>query len=118
MAVEDAVTLAECLRRASSPEDIPCLMRLYERFRMDRCYTILDGARNNGAIWHLPDGEEQRIRDERMKSCSLPREGYNGDNPNKWSDPKFQPWMFGFDAREDVHTPLNLHVLICRLSAN
>src|SRR5271154_7199235 len=109
MAMEDAVCISECLDRVRSLKDIPLLMKLYEQFRMERCYTILDGARNNGAIWHLEDGPEQQARDERMKKGSKPRkpslpdDGSTAeDNPNKWSDPKFQPWMFGFDATEDV----------------
>jgi salicylate hydroxylase len=108
MAMEDAVCLSECLSRTTSHAQIPQLTHLYEQFRMERCYTILDGARNNGAIWHLADGPQQRARDERMKNGSKPRKPSDAgadtgaENPNKWSDPKFQPWMFGFDATEDV----------------
>ena len=72
---------------------------------MNRCYTISDRARKNGPIWHLPDGPEQRARDELMKNSQQSNTssvGCDSVNPNKWSDPKFQPWMFGFDTTQDV----------------
>lgn len=105
MAVEDAVTLAECLDRVQDTSQIPQLMKMFQDLRLDRCYLILDGARNNGNIWHLPDGPAQVERDRNM--AMGPRKGdqakaEDGGNPNKWSDPKFQPWMFGYDARVEV----------------
>lgn len=99
MAIEDGVVIAECLARAKSKSEIPGLMRYFEQLRLDRCYIILDGARNNGKIWHLADGPEQQKRDERMRHGSTAKITESSpENPNKWSDPKFQPWMFGYDA--------------------
>lgn len=103
MAIEDAVTLAECLDRARDADKIPALMEHFLNIRRDRCYLILDGARNNGAIWHLPDGPQQQERDERMRCGPQKQVSDEGaENPNKWSDPKFQPWMFGYDAYAQV----------------
>jgi salicylate hydroxylase len=102
MAVEDGIVIAECLARARSSSEIPRLMRFFEKLRLDRCYIILDAARNNGNIWHLADGPEQQKRDEQMRHRSVVKIASTAttthDNPNKWSDPKFQPWMFGHDA--------------------
>jgi salicylate hydroxylase len=99
MAVEDGIVVAECLARAKSTSEIPRLMRYFERLRLDRCHIILDAARNNGNIWHLADGPEQQKRDEQMRQRSTVRVATTAqENPNKWSDPKFQPWMFGHDA--------------------
>jgi salicylate hydroxylase len=108
MAIEDGIALAECLARASTPRDIPDLMQHFCKLRRERCYIILDGARNNGRIWHLPDGPEQRSRDEGMRNGpqSSATSEIGSENPNRWSDPKFQPWMFGFDA----HTDVSLHL--------
>ena len=103
MAVEDAVAMTECLARASTVADIPRMMKLFELIRKNRCERISDGARNSGEIWHLPDGPEQRERDSRIKSGSKTKvQSSDGENPNTWSDRKFQPWMFGFNAYEDV----------------
>lgn len=105
MAVEDAITLAECLDRVHETSQIPELMRQFQDIRLDRCYMILDGARNNGNVWHLADGPAQIERDKKMAMGPQPQEqteAASGGNPNKWSDPKFQPWMFGYDARSEV----------------
>lgn len=106
MAVEDAVTLAECLDHVHDESQIPELTAHFQNIRLDRCYLILDGARNNGAIWHLADGPEQQERDKKMALGPQKRtiDGNDG-NPNKWSDPKFQPWMFGYDASSEVCFP-------------
>lgn len=104
MAIEDGITLNECLARAKSTKDVPGLLQHYVNLRRDRCYIILDAARNNGNIWHLPDGPEQEKRDKGMREG--PKEEAVQDskkeNPNKWSDPSFQPWMFGYDAYAEV----------------
>lgn len=108
MAVEDGIALAECLARAKSTSEIPALMRFFEDLRRERCYIILDGARGNGGVWHLADGPEQQKRDERMRLGSTAKVvAANPDNPNKWSDPKFQPWMFAHDAFEHVWCTTN-----------
>ncbi|EMG48201.1 hypothetical protein G210_1274, partial [Candida maltosa Xu316] len=49
------------------------------------------GARNVGDTWHLPDGDEQVERDEKMKAR-------DDDNPSKWANQGFQQWLFGWNA--------------------
>lgn len=108
MAVEDGVMLATCLSRARSQADLPELMKHFVEMRRDRCYVILDAARNNGAIWHLADGPEQEQRDKGMRAGPKPAAAPTEGNPNRWSDPKFQPWMFGYDAGAEVSELLPL----------
>ena len=105
MAMEDAIAVTECISRAKSVQDIPKLMKFFEVLRRDRCYTILDSSRKNADIWHLPDGPAQRERDKGIKKGSkvnFESTQIEEQNPNRWSDAKFQPWMFGFDVFEDV----------------
>ena len=112
MAMEDAIAVTECVSRSKSVQEIPRFMKFFESLRRDRCYTILDSSRNNAGIWHLPDGPAQRERDERMKKGSKAKfdsTQIEEHNPNRWSDAKFQPWMFGFDVYEDVR---NLNLLL------
>ena len=96
------MTIVECLAQAPDVSEIPYYMNQFETLRRDRCYVILDGARNNGGIWHLLDGPEQLARDVAMRVGAKPLSAGDSaaadDNPNRWSDPKFQPWMFGHDA--------------------
>lgn len=48
-------------------------------------------------IFHLTDGEQQQERDRQLTE-EEPFEGY----PNRWADPVFQEWLFGYDAIAEV----------------
>lgn len=114
MAIEDAVVLAECLSVADSPQNITSSLRLYQSLRMDRVQIIAEGARETVHVWHLPDGPEQEARDGKLsRPASAAVEVRPGakTNPNSWSDPVFQPWLFGFDAVADVRLPFSLQPL-------
>ena len=90
-AVEDGATLAEELDHCVSTKDIPLALQRYQKKRKRRAETIQAGARKNGDIWHLPDGDEQEERDSLMKAR-------DGHNPDQWSDREFQQWLFGWNA--------------------
>jgi salicylate hydroxylase len=110
MAVEDAMVIAECLADAKDTQDVPSLLHLYEELRKDRTRIITDGARANVDIWHLPDGPEQEVRDNKLISATNDpgeevAEVESQRHPNSWNDPTFQPWLFGFDAVADANAP-------------
>ncbi|EGW35564.1 salicylate hydroxylase [Spathaspora passalidarum NRRL Y-27907] len=90
-AIEDGATLAEELDKITSVSEIPTALLSYQKLRKRRPETIQAGARKNGDIWHLPDGEEQEERDALMNAR-------DGHNPDQWSDREFQQWLFGWDA--------------------
>jgi salicylate hydroxylase len=71
---------------------------LYEKIRRPRCEIIQKGALENGDIWHMPDGDDQIARDLAMKMTPDEIKKQLKKNPNQWSDPNFQPWLFGHDA--------------------
>lgn len=91
-ALEDGATLAAMLT-----EDAPLsqITHQWERRRKRRVETIQQGARKNGHIWHLPDGEEQEERDRQMAATT------DKENPDQWADAKFQQWLFGWNAFTD-----------------
>jgi salicylate hydroxylase len=84
-AIEDAATLAVCLgaARQDEPAAGPAALRRYLRARLDRTAEIQRTSRDNTAMMHLPDGPEQRMRDEVLA----------GD-----SDPHGVQWLYGYDA--------------------
>ncbi len=45
----------------------------------------------------MVDGPRQQERDRQL-SQHEPFEGY----PNRWADPVFQPWLFGYNAFQEV----------------
>jgi salicylate hydroxylase len=63
-AIEDGATLAAVLVQSSA--DIPAALRRYEELRRPRTARIQETARGNKRRNHLPDGPEQRARDEAM----------------------------------------------------
>jgi salicylate hydroxylase len=103
--IEDGACLAECLERAQKTEDVPVLLRAFEDIRKPRCEIVQEGARSNGDIWHLPDGPAQEQRDRNWeRTLEEMRVAAKNDrqDPNRWSDPEFQPWLFGYDIVEEV----------------
>lgn len=106
MALEDAAAMAECVARATDPRELPVLMRHFQDIRRERCYQILREARQLGEMWHLPDGPDQETRDQQMRQSG--HEAWSvskSENPNRWDDSKFQPFLFGYDAFKEVSPP-------------
>jgi salicylate hydroxylase len=85
-AIEDAVTLAACLRGVAS-SGVPQALQRYEEIRRPRTEhvqrTIAENARNH----HFADGEEQRARDQSMDE--------------NWGL-RSQEWLFGYEAEPEV----------------
>ena len=53
----------------------------------------------------MHDGNQQKERDRQLLE-EQPFEGY----PNRWADPVFQPWLFGYDAQEEVESAWRRYV--------
>ncbi|KAM0330635.1 hypothetical protein ACHAQA_003585 [Verticillium albo-atrum] len=101
MAIEDGAALAECVSRATDVNMIPSVLAIFEELRKPRCETIQAGSRSNGDIWHLQDGPKQEQRDVAMMVEMMQDKGVKAEsvqNPNRWSDGEFQPWLFGHDV--------------------
>lgn len=49
----------------------------------------------------MPDGEAQKARDEVFLS-QLGKETLTGPFPSRWTCPEIQPWLYGYDADEEV----------------
>lgn len=113
--IEDGAALAECISRATDVSMIPSVLEAFQELRKARCEIIQAGSRSNGDIWHMPDGpqQEQRDRDMQAELQGKASDKTNGDaksngvqNPNRWSDKDFQPWLFGYDAANEVRPDL------------
>lgn len=84
--MEDGAFLAKTIGEAVKGNmTIAEAVELYERERMPKAYAKQQVSFLNGAIWHLPDGPEQRARDEAM-SPELSGEQYVR-SPNLYGDP-------------------------------
>jgi salicylate hydroxylase len=98
-AIEDAgvLTCALSLIRSSSAEDIHAALRVYELVRKERGEKIQNSAAETRKALHLPDGPEQRKRDEAIKRSGLGK----GRNPDRWADRKWQEFMYDVDVMRE-----------------
>jgi salicylate hydroxylase len=67
-ALEDGATLTACLTHRGGDDHVPEALALYERLRLPRASRIQALSTLNKTRFHLPDGPEQRARDELMAS--------------------------------------------------
>lgn len=73
-AIEDAAVLARCLLPSSTePAEITRALKQYEATRMERATRIQSVSYFNRVVFHYPDGDEQRARDEMFGSDSWSR---------------------------------------------
>jgi salicylate hydroxylase len=66
-AIEDAATLAT--RLVESPGDPARALREYEQIRQPHTARVQELAWGNNTVFHLPDGPQQRGRDDKMASA-------------------------------------------------
>ncbi|MGH3815598.1 MAG: FAD-dependent monooxygenase [Pseudonocardiaceae bacterium] len=88
-AIEDAVALAVCLRdtRRGEAGQIAAALARYERVRVPRTSEVHRISQANTTALHLPDGLEQRRRDDALAAQA------------KLAD---QEWIYGYDAEAAV----------------
>jgi salicylate hydroxylase len=79
--IEDAAVLARCL--ANDLTDPGRALRRYAEIRMERTSRLQVMSRERARVNHLPDGPEQRLRDESL----------GGQDPLAASG-----WIYGYDA--------------------
>ena len=96
-AVEDGAVLGALLERIERKSQISDVLTIYERLRKERTTCVVKGSTALRDIFHMTDGESQRKRDRQLTEQE-PFEGY----PNRWADPVFQEYLFGYDAFAEV----------------
>lgn len=100
MATEDAGALSVALGRAKTTEDIPRVLRAFERARKWRCEAVQAQARRNGDMIHMPDGEEQENRDRAM--ANLDQTGMWKADTGPMFDADFRKFLYGHNVIEHV----------------
>jgi salicylate hydroxylase len=87
-AVEDAAALAR--RLVDAGDDAPAGLRDYQAARLDRASRVQQESRTRGRLNDLPDGPEQRARDEHFAEL----------------DPlRHTGWLYGHDAEQPPSGP-------------
>lgn len=95
--MEDGAVLGALFERIERRSQIADVLLIYERIRKERTTRIVRGSTALREIFHMEDGEQQQERDRQLTEQE-PFENY----PNRWADPVFQNWLFGYDANREV----------------
>lgn len=90
MACEDAAVL-RAVFKTSTRETVPSDLKRYQAIRQQRASVVQKWGRKLQYTYHLPDGEEQQIRDKLMVQNVEA-------NPIFWGSKDRQNWLFGHDA--------------------
>lgn len=115
MALEDAGVLGLCLGRVKERSDMRKALQVYEACRRERTEEVVRRGTYNQWIYHLDDGEEQRMRDDRFrifgemdaqwlstKAPVLPAVLETGDDPFPWRYHGVGRWLLTYDMWKDV----------------
>ena len=70
MALEDAATLAELISSISDKSELPSRMRVWNALRQERVSNIRRVAESSGDFQTIPDGSQQRRRDEALATST------------------------------------------------
>jgi len=70
MAIEDATVLANLLSRISHHSQLRPLLKAYEDLRLGRTVAAQESSRLNRLVFTLPDGPEQRERDNNLRKAT------------------------------------------------
>lgn len=99
MAIEDGFCLGRLLSFADSHSQLPDILTIYEAIRKTRTTRVVKQSSHYRQIFHMRDGLRQQERDRQLVDFNgEPFEGY----PNKWRDPVFQHWLWGYDVDIEV----------------
>ena len=96
-ALEDGAVLGALFARIERRSQVADVLCIYEGLRKERTTRIVQGSTDIRDVFHLEDGERQQERDRQLLKLE-PLENC----PNRWADPVFQKWMFGYDAEREV----------------
>ena len=105
MAVEDAATLAECLKNFPHRDELRSALDLYEQIRIPRARAVQEASNLHGITLHYADGPLQQARDAAMRPEVEGRHFI--ESPNQWSDPMTQQFCYAYDTIEQVREALH-----------
>ena len=123
MALEDAVTLAECLDRAADRTQIPKVTRAFQEIRQPRCVRVQEWSARKGRRATLPDGPERIARDLKLKLVNAwvkadPWDNVHVDELPDFESPNWKAWLSGHNAVDFVSRfePTRVLTVVVRLT--
>ncbi|KAK8198148.1 uncharacterized protein BKA78DRAFT_307609 [Phyllosticta capitalensis] len=108
-ALEDGAVLGKVLKDVERSSVYQALV-VFEKLRKQRGEAIVKETFKQRRDFHMPDGPEQRARDELFLStlgkqidCAF---------PSRWQCPKVQPWLYGYDAGKEVDSVMQSYGVV------
>jgi salicylate hydroxylase len=102
--IEDGGVLGRLLGSVESKLQLPQAIKLYEQLRKARSEAIVRETFHQRNAFHMPDGPQQRERDEIFAS-QLGKE-VTCKFPSRWTCAEVQPWLYGYDAYKEADAAL------------
>lgn len=107
--MEDGAFLGRCIHYVVQGKiDIAEAVHIYETERMPKAFAKQQVSFLNGAIWHLPDGSEQRARDEAM-AAELDGKYYVRSS-NLYGDPQTVLEVYGYDVESHANNAIEKYL--------
>ncbi|TDL22486.1 FAD/NAD(P)-binding domain-containing protein [Rickenella mellea] len=101
--IEDSVVLGSLFSRVRSRDQIPMFLRAYQELRQERCLAVQANERNLLMTFWIPEGPEQRARDDDMGFAATLGEGRfdmrEGICLAQWEGAKN---LYGYDASDEA----------------
>jgi salicylate hydroxylase len=102
--IEDGGVLGRLLGSVESKLQLPQAIKLYEQLRKARSEAIVRETFHQRNAFHMPDGPQQRERDEIFAS-QLGKE-VTCKFPSRWTCAEVQPRLYGYDAYKEADAAL------------
>lgn len=104
--IEDGAVLGLLLSPENFTEksQLPATLQLFQKLRKERGEGIVRETFKQRRDFHMRNGPEQEERDRKMKSM-LGQE-LRGPFPSRWTCPEVQPWLYGYDAFNEVEAAI------------
>jgi salicylate hydroxylase len=106
--LEDGAVLGYLLGKVDGKkkrEQLKNVAELYQKLRKERGELIAKETFKQREDFHMPDGEKQRARDELM--LSMLGGELKADFPSRWTCPRVQRWLYGYDAYKEAEEGFN-----------
>ncbi|KAE9364905.1 FAD/NAD(P)-binding domain-containing protein [Stipitochalara longipes BDJ] len=119
IALEDTVTLAECLDRAELTQGIPKVLKAFQEIREPRCRLVQEWSAIKGKRATIPDGFEQVQRDKNFKAFNAwvktkPWDGVHIDKLPELESLDWKAWLNGHDAVGFANRELDKRFPTCK----
>ena len=98
--MEDGFSLTECLRGASSLDDLPLLLGVFDKVMMQRARAVGDYSIFMGRLLSTPDGPLQKARDRGMRLFDPNGVDARPNIKAKYGTPEWQAYLDDYDPAQ------------------